>query len=167
MRNRSEEENTEFIEKLISLNRVAKVVKGGRRFAFAALVVIGNKNGRVGYGYGKAGDVAEAIRKANERAKRNMVDVRLHQRTIPHQVIGKYKSSQLIMLPAAPGTGVIAGGPVRAIMEAAGIQDVRSKSHGSRNALTLLKATFNGIEQLLKPSEIAARRGKTVPEIMR
>ena len=141
----------EFLEKLVKLNRVAKVVKGGRRFSFSALTVVGDRAGRVGYGFGKANDVSDAIRKSIEKAKRSMVRVPIKKTTLPHQVIGKFKSAQVLLKPAAPGTGVIAGGPVRAVMEAAGIHDVLSKSLGSSNAINTVKAVFQGLDSLMDP----------------
>ncbi len=155
----------EFTEKLIKLNRVAKVVKGGRRFSFSALVVVGDKGGTVGFGFGKANDVAEAIRKGVERAKSNVINVNIKKSTIPHEITGEFKSAQVLMRPAAPGTGIIAGGPVRAVMEVAGINDVLSKSLGSQNALNIVKAVFNGLENLMNAREIAGNRGKTVAEL--
>ena len=155
----------EFTEKLIKLNRVAKVVKGGRRFSFSALVVVGDKGGTVGFGFGKANDVAEAIRKGVERAKSNVIQVNIKKSTIPHEITGEFKSAQVLMRPAAPGTGIIAGGPVRAVMEVAGINDVLSKSLGSQNALNIVKAVFNGLEHLMNAREIAGNRGKTVAEL--
>ena len=155
----------EFTEKLISLNRVAKVVKGGRRFSFSALVVVGDKNGRVGYGYGKANDVAEAIRKGVDRAKKEMVTVPVKKQSVPHQVIGRFKSAEVLIKPAAPGTGIIAGGPVRAVMEVGGINDVLSKSLGSQNPVNIVKAVFNGLENLMDARKIARDRGKTLQEM--
>lgn len=155
----------EFVEKLIRLNRVAKVVKGGRRFSFSALMVVGDQNGRVGYGFGKANDVSEAIRKSVEKAKKNLVTVPLKKTTIPHEVIGKFKSASVLLKPAAPGTGVIAGGPVRAIMEACGIHDILGKSLGSKNTMNILKAVFGGFEDILDAKEIASNRGKSLDEM--
>lgn len=155
----------EFTEKLISLNRVAKVVKGGRRFSFSALVVVGDKNGRVGYGYGKANDVAEAIRKGVDKAKKAMIAVPRQQQTVPHQIIGRFKSAEVLIKPAAPGTGIIAGGPVRAVMEVGGINDVLSKSLGSQNPVNIVKAVFNGLENLMDARKVAHNRGKTLQEM--
>jgi len=155
----------EFTEKLISLNRVAKVVKGGRRFSFSALVVVGDKNGRVGYGYGKANDVSEAIRKGVDRAKKGMISVPRKQETVPHQIIGRFKSAEVLIRPAAPGTGIIAGGPVRAVMEVGGVNDVLSKSLGSQNPVNIVKAVFNGLENLMDAREIARNRGKSLQEM--
>jgi small subunit ribosomal protein S5 len=150
----------EFLEKLVKLNRVAKVVKGGRRFSFSALSVVGDRAGRVGYGFGKANDVSDAIRKSIEKAKRSMVLVPIKKTTIPHQIIGKFKSAQVLLKPAAPGTGVIAGGPVRAVMEAAGIHDVLSKSLGSSNAINTVKAVFQGLGSIMDARVVAANRGR-------
>lgn len=155
----------EFVEKLIRLNRVAKVVKGGRRFSFSALMVVGDQKGRVGYGFGKANDVSEAIRKSVEKAKRNLVNVPLKKTTIPHEITGKFKSASVLLKPAAPGTGVIAGGPVRAVMEACGIHDILSKSLGSKNTMNILKAVFEGFNNVLDAKEIASNRGKTLKEM--
>jgi len=159
------DQEREFTEKLIKLNRVAKVVKGGRRFSFSALIVVGDKNGRVGYGYGKANDVAEAIRKGVERAKNSMIAVPVRKSTLPYQVQGEFKSAKVLMKPAAPGTGIIAGGPVRAVMEVAGINDVLSKSLGSQNALNIVKAVFQGFESLRDARTIAKNRGKSLAEM--
>lgn len=159
------DQEREFTEKLIKLNRVAKVVKGGRRFSFSALIVVGDKNGRVGYGYGKANDVAEAIRKGVERAKNSMVEVPLKQATIPHWIQGEFKSAQVLMKPAAPGTGIIAGGPVRAVMEVAGINDVLTKSLGSQNAVNIVKAVFQGLDHLMDARKVARGRGKAIQEM--
>ena len=159
------DQDRDFTEKLIKLNRVAKVVKGGRRFSFSALIVVGDKNGKVGYGYGKANDVAEAIRKGVERAKNSMMEVPLRQATIPHWIQGEFKSAKVLMKPAAPGTGIIAGGPVRAVMEVAGINDVLSKSLGSQNAVNIVKAVFQGLENLMDARAIARGRGKTIKDM--
>ena len=155
----------EFVEKLIRLNRVAKVVKGGRRFSFSALVVVGDRNARLGIGFGKANDVAEAIRKGLEKAKKNIIQIPLKKNTIPHQILGVYKGAKVLLKPAAPGTGIIAGGPVRAIMEAGGITDILSKSLGSGNAMNIVKAVMNGLENLMDAGEIAAGRGKKINEL--
>ena len=155
----------EFSEKLIKRNRVAKVVKGGRRFSFSALVVVGDKAGTVGYGFGKANDVAEAIRKGVERAKKNTIRVPLKKSTLPHEIIGAFKSARVLMKPAAPGTGIIAGGPVRAVMEMAGVHDVLSKSLGSQNALNIVKAVFTGLDELMDARKVAKNRGKALPEM--
>ncbi|NQT60804.1 MAG: 30S ribosomal protein S5 [Bacteroidetes bacterium] len=161
-------ENTreqEFVEKLIKLNRVAKVVKGGRRFSFSALVVVGDQNGKVGFGFGKANDVAESIRKGIDKAKKNMIQVPIKKTTLPHEIIGEYKSAKVLLKPAAPGTGVIAGGPVRAVMDACGVHDILSKSLGSKNTINIVKAVFNGLENLFNAKEVAKNRGKTVNEM--
>jgi len=163
-RNRSENDK-EFVEKLVRLNRVAKVVKGGRRFSFSALVVVGDKKGNVGFGFGKANDVSEAIKKSLEKAKKAIISVPLKNNTIPHQIIGQYKSASVLLKPAAPGTGVIAGGPVRAVMDAVGIQNILSKSLGSKNAMNILKAVFNGLENIMVAKKIASGRGKTINEM--
>jgi small subunit ribosomal protein S5 len=147
----------EFLEKLVKLNRVAKVVKGGRRFSFSALTVVGDRAGRVGYGFGKANDVSDAIR--------SMVRIPIKKATLPHQIIGKFKGAQVLLKPAAPGTGVIAGGPVRAVMEAAGINDVLSKSLGSSNAVNTVKAVFQGLDSLMDPRVVAANRGRTLKDL--
>lgn len=155
----------EFVEKLIKLNRVAKVVKGGRRFSFSALVVVGDRNARLGIGFGKANDVAEAIRKGLEKAKKSIIQIPLKKNTIPHQILGVYKGAKVLLKPAAPGTGIIAGGPVRAIMEAGGVTDILSKSLGSGNAMNIVKAVMNGLENLMDAGEIAAGRGKKINEL--
>jgi len=157
--------DNEYVEKLIKLNRVAKVVKGGRRFSFSALVVVGDQKGNVGYGFGKANDVAEAIRKSIEKAKKNMVKVPMHGTTIPHLINGRYKSAEVLLKPASPGTGVIAGGPVRAVMDACGIHDILSKSLGSQNTMNIVKAVFSGFEEIMDAKKVAADRGKTLQEM--
>ena len=156
---------SEFIEKLVRLNRVAKVVKGGRRFSFSALVVVGDRKGRVGIGFGKANDVSEAIRKSLEKAKKNVIRVPIKKTTIPHQVIGKYKGAEVLLKPAAPGTGIIAGGPVRAVMDVCGISDILSKSLGSSNQINIVHATVEALRMLEAPEAVAARRGLPVEEV--
>jgi small subunit ribosomal protein S5 len=159
------DQERDFTEKLIKLNRVAKVVKGGRRFSFSALVVVGDKNGSVGYGYGKANDVAEAIRKGVEKAKGNVISVPIKNSTIPHRIQGEFKSAKVLLKPAAPGTGIIAGGPVRAVMEVSGINDVLSKSLGSPNAINIVKAVFQGLTSLMEARKVAHDRGKSVKDM--
>jgi len=155
----------EFVEKLVKLNRTAKVVKGGRRFSFSALTVIGDRKGKVGYGFGKANDVSEAIRKSIDRAKRNMVHLPIKNGTIPHEVTGLFKSSHVLLKPARSGTGIIAGGPVRAIMEAGGVTDVLSKSIGSSSQYNVVKATFNCISKIMDAKTISKNRGKSLNEL--
>ena len=163
---RRQEENDGFIKKLIQVNRVTKVVKGGRNMRFAALVVVGDGKGRVGAGSGKANEVPEAIEKATAQAKRNLVTVPMVGTSIPHEVDGKFSRGHVYMLPASEGTGVIAGGPVRAIMECAGIKDIRTKSHGTSNPINCVKATIAGLAELKTAEQVAALRGKTVEEIL-
>ena len=163
---RFEREPSEFVEKLVSLNRVSKTVKGGRIFKFAALMVVGDEKGRVGFGLGKAAEVPEAIRKGIEDAKKNMINVSLSGSTIPHEIIGEAGAGRVLMKPAAPGTGVIAGGPVRIIMEAAGIKDIRTKCLRSNTAVNVVAATFEGLKSLRTPEEVARTRGKSVDEIV-
>ncbi|RKX96883.1 MAG: 30S ribosomal protein S5 [Spirochaetes bacterium] len=161
-----EQQQEEFTEKLVKLNRVAKVVKGGRRFSFTALVVVGDKKGHVGIGYGKANEVSDAIRKGVEKAKRNIVKINIKKNTIPHEVIGEFKSAEVIMKPASPGTGIIAGGAVRAVVEQAGIKDILTKSLGSNNPINLVKATMDGLMKLMDIKHIMELRGKTFKEIL-
>ncbi|NOZ01669.1 MAG: 30S ribosomal protein S5 [Deltaproteobacteria bacterium] len=149
----------EFTERIVHLNRVAKVVKGGRRFSFAALVVIGNGEGLVGYGLGKAQEVPEAIRKGGERAKKTMIRVPLSGQTIPHEVIGRFGAGRVVLRPASPGTGVIAGGPVRAVLEVSGIKDVLTKIIGTRNPHNVVRATIDGLRQLMSPEDASEKRG--------
>ena len=163
---RKQEENDGLIKKLIGINRVSNTVKGGRNMRFAALVVVGDGNGKVGYGTGKAKEVPEAIEKATQAAKKSMINVAIVDTSIPHEVLGKFGKGAVLMMPAAEGTGVIAGGPVRAVMEAAGIKNIRTKSHGTQNPQNCVKATVAGLAELKTAEEIAALRGKTVEEIV-
>jgi small subunit ribosomal protein S5 len=164
-RDRGEFVEKEFVEKLVKLNRTAKVVKGGRRFSFSALTVIGDRKGKVGYGFGKANDVSEAIRKSIDKAKRSMVKLPIKNGTIPHEVTGLFKASHVLLKPARSGTGIIAGGPVRAIMEAGGVTDVLSKSIGASSQYNVVKATFNCISKLMDAKAISRNRGKSLNEL--
>jgi small subunit ribosomal protein S5 len=164
---RREREEPEFVEKLVSINRVAKVVKGGKRFGFSALVVLGDGNGRVGHGSGKAREVPEAIRKAGDHAKRHMIRVPLREgRTLHHDINGHFGAGKVVVRAAPAGTGVIAGGPMRAVFEALGVHDVVAKSTGTSNPHNMVKATFDALQQLQSPRMVATRRGKKVAEVL-
>ncbi len=164
-RDRDQDRDSGLLEKLVRLNRTAKVVKGGRRFSFAALTVVGDRKGSVGYGFGKANDVTEAIRKSIDRAKRNMRRVPVLHGTIPHESDGRFKSAKVLLKPACSGTGIIAGGPIRAICEAAGVSDILTKSIGARNQINVVKAAFDAIDSMMDARVVAKNRGKTIKDM--
>ena len=154
-----------YMEKLVKLNRTAKVVKGGRRFSFSALTVVGARQGMVGFGFGKANDVSAAIRKSIDRARRSMIKIPVKNGTIPHEVVGEYKATRVMLKPACPGSGIIAGGPVRAIMEAGGVSDVLSKCVGSRSSINIVHAVFEGVGEMMDAKAVAKNRGKTIKDL--
>ncbi|MBO4439909.1 MAG: 30S ribosomal protein S5 [Spirochaetaceae bacterium] len=164
-KNYDKDQPKEFIEKLVKLNRTSKTVKGGRRMSFSALTVVGDQKGRVGYGFGKANDVSEAIRKSIDKAKKNLVTVPLKNGTIPHDIQAEYKSSSVLLRPACSGTGIIAGGAVRAVMEAVGVTDVLSKSLGSNSSVNVVRATFEAINSLMDAKVVAKNRGKSLEDL--
>ena len=166
MERRNREVDDGMLEKVVAINRVSKTVKGGRVMKFSALVVVGDGKGTIGFGMGKAGEVPEAIRKGLEAAKKNMHKINMKGTTIPHEIVGEFGAGRILMRPAAPGTGVIAGGPVRIIMEAAGVKDIRTKCLRSNTAVNVVAATFEGLKALRTPEEVARTRGKSVDEIV-
>ena len=166
-RHNNEERDSEFVDRLVHINRVAKVVKGGRRFGFAALVVVGDQKGRVGFGHGKAREVPEAVRKATESAKRGLIRVPLKEgRTLHHDIDGRWGAGKVTLRTAPPGTGIIAGGPMRAVFESVGMADVVAKSKGSSNPYNMVRATFDALKKQTSPRAVASRRGKKVADVL-
>lgn len=163
--NRDRKPADEFVEKLVKLSRTSVTKKGGRKMSFSALTVVGDQKGRIGFGFGKANDVTEAIRKSIDKAKANLVTLPMKNGTLPHEVIGTFNSSQVLLKPACPGTGVKAGGPVRAVMEAAGITDVISKSQGSRTSVNVVRATFDAVSKIMDAGKVAKNRGKSLVDL--
>ena len=159
-------QDSEFKERLVAVNRVSKTVKGGKNFRFSALVVVGDEKGRVGAGMGKAVEITEAIRKGTEDAKKHLVKVSLKGTSIPHETVGRFGTGEVVLMPAPEGTGVIAGGPARAVLELCGVKDIRTKSYGSNNPINMVKATIEGLASLRTAEEVAKMRGKTVEELL-
>lgn len=166
MRNDYGRTPSEFKEKVVRISRVAKVVKGGRNFRFSALVVVGDENGRVGAGMGKAAEVPESIRKGTDDAKKNLITVAIDGTTVPHEIIGEYGAAKVLLKPAAPGTGVIAGGAVRAVLDLAGIKDIRTKCLGSHNAVNVARATIDGLSRMMTAEDISKKRNMSIEEIL-
>lgn len=163
---REHQQESELLEKLVAVNRVTKVVKGGRQFAFTALVVVGDGKGKVGFGYGKAKEVPIAIQKAMEQAKRSLVEIKLNKDTLQHPIVGKHGAARVYMQPASEGTGIIAGGAMRAVFEVLGVKDVLAKCQGTRNPGNVVRATINGLSEMLTAHDVASKRGKTIDEVL-